>query len=91
MPLTTDTEIATVLRSVKTIALLGASSKPERPSYEVMEFLLGRGYSVVPVNPSLAGTQLMGQRVYATLGDVPGTVDMVDVLRNAVFLFQTVQ
>jgi len=80
-----------VLRSVNTIDFLGASWNPERTSYEVMEFLLGRGYSVVPVNTGLAGTQLLGQRVYAELGDVPGTVDMVDVFRNARFLSQIVQ
>lgn len=86
MPLTSDRDIAQVLRSVKTIALLGASHKPERPSHEVMGFLLERGYTVIPVNPALAGTLLQGQTVYESLEAIPHPVDMVDVFRNASFL-----
>ncbi|MEH6558319.1 MAG: CoA-binding protein [Oceanicoccus sp.] len=86
MPLTSDKDIADVLRSVKTIALLGASHKPERPSYEVMAFLLEQGYTVIPVNPGLAGTELQGQRVYESLAAIPQPVDMIDVFRNASFL-----
>ncbi|MFK8041071.1 CoA-binding protein [Congregibacter sp.] len=91
MPLNTDAEIADVLRSVNRIALLGASPKPERPSNEVMRFLLDKGYSVYPVNPGLAGSELLGQRVYGSLGDIPVAVDMVDVFRNASFLPQIVE
>ena len=91
MPLNADEEIAEVLRSVKTIALLGASPKPERPSNEVMRFLLEKGYTVYPVNPGLAGSELLGRRVYGALGDVPIDVDMVDVFRNASFLPQIVE
>lgn len=86
MPLTSDKDIANVLRSVKTIALLGASHKPERPSYEVMAFLLEHGYTVIPVNPALAGTELQGQRVYESLETIPQRVDMIDIFRNASFL-----
>ena len=86
MPLTNDKDIADVLRSVKTIALLGASHKPQRPSYQVMAFLLEHGYTVIPVNPALAGTQLQGQLVYASLEAIPQSIDMVDVFRNASFL-----
>nr|WP_202962419.1 CoA-binding protein [Congregibacter litoralis] len=85
-----DTEIARVLGSVKTIALLGASPKAERPSHEVMGFLLAKGYEVYPVNPGLAGSELLGREVYASLGDIPLIVDMVDVFRNASFLPQIV-
>ncbi|EAQ98139.1 CoA-binding protein [Congregibacter litoralis] len=90
MPLISDTEIARVLGSVKTIALLGASPKAERPSHEVMGFLLAKGYEVYPVNPGLAGSELLGREVYASLGDIPLIVDMVDVFRNASFLPQIV-
>jgi predicted CoA-binding protein len=51
-----------------------------------MQFLLSHGYSVFPVNPGLAGSELLGQRVYASLGEIPGPIDMVDVFRNASFL-----
>ncbi|EED30440.1 protein YccU [gamma proteobacterium NOR5-3] len=91
MPLSADADIADVLRSVKTVALLGASAKPARPSYSVMQFLLSKGYLVLPVNPGLAGTELLGQRVYGTLADIPQRVDMVDVFRNASFLGEIVE
>jgi len=83
MPLSTDQAIADVLRTVKTIALLGASNKPQRPSYRVMQFLLAHDFKVVPVNPVLGGTELLGQRVYGSLAEVPCPIDMVDVFRNA--------
>jgi uncharacterized protein len=75
--------IRDILRSVKSIALVGASSNPVRPSYIVMQYLLDKGYKVVPVNPGLAGQTLLGQTVYATLSEIPLPVDMVDVFRNA--------
>jgi predicted CoA-binding protein len=75
--------IRDILRSVKSIALVGASSNPVRPSYIVMQYLLDKGYKVVPVNPGLAGQTLLGQTVYATLSEIPGPVDMVDIFRNA--------
>lgn len=78
-----DQEITEILQRVKTIALVGASDKKERPSYEVMEFLLKQGYSVIPVSPKLAGQQLLGQQVYAQLSDIQQSIDMVDVFRNA--------
>jgi hypothetical protein len=86
MPLTDDRAIAELLRDVRSIALLGASHKPERPSYGVMRFLLEHGYTVFPVNPGLAGSELLGRTVYAALADIPEPVDMVDVFRNPVFL-----
>lgn len=78
-----DQEIADVLKQVKTIALVGASDNPGRPSYGVMAYLLAQGYLVTPVSPKLAGQTLLGQQVYATLEDIPHPVDMVDVFRNA--------
>ena len=86
MPLADDQSIAEVLRSVETIALLGASDKPARASHEVMQFLLRCGYRVVPVNPGLAGSTLLGQAVFASLADIPEPVDMVDVFRDPAYL-----
>ncbi len=79
-------DIADILKTTKTIALLGASPNPDRPSNRVMGFLLARGYQVFPVNPGQAGKQILGQTVYAQLADVPQPVDMVDVFRAAEFL-----
>lgn len=67
---------------VKTIALVGASDKPDRPSFGVMKFLLARGYNVVPVNPVLAGKEIHGQVVAASLSEITGPIDMVDIFRN---------
>lgn len=78
-----DKTIANVLTSTKTIALVGASDKPGRPSYGVMSYLLSQGYQVIPVSPKLAGSTLQGQTVYAQLSDIPHSIDMVDVFRNA--------
>ncbi|MGL5280901.1 MAG: CoA-binding protein [Plesiomonas shigelloides] len=75
--------IREVLQSTRTVALVGASHKPERPSYRVMAYLLEQGYHVIPVNPGLAGQQLLGQEVKRTLADIDEPVDMVDVFRSA--------
>ncbi len=83
MPLTTDSEIAALLRETRSIALVGASNRADRPSYGVMAFLLGRGYHVTPVNPALAGEMIHGQRVVASLADIVPAPDMVDIFRNS--------
>ncbi|MGM3191740.1 CoA-binding protein [Dickeya dadantii subsp. dieffenbachiae] len=86
-----DNAIKTVLNQVETIALVGASENPTRPSYGVMAYLLGQGYRVIPVSPRLAGQTLLGQTAYAALGDIPEPVDMVDVFRQPDAAFEVAQ
>lgn len=76
-----DEYIRQILTDTKVIALTGASPNPDRPSHRVMNFLLSRGYRVIPVNPGQAGKTILGQTVYATLADIPEPVDMVEVFR----------
>ena len=78
----TDEGLANLLRTVRHIALVGASHKPERPSYQVLEFLLKKGYRVTPVNPGLAGQTLQGQTVVGALRDIHDPVDLVDIFRD---------
>ena len=78
-----DDYIAGVLRQAKAIAMIGASANTSRPSYFAMKYLIGKGYRVVPVNPGLGGQSILGQPVIATLGEVEGPVDIVDIFRNA--------
>jgi O-acetylhomoserine (thiol)-lyase len=77
----TDAKLRSILQRVKTIAMVGASSNWNRPSYFVMKYLQGKGYRVIPVNPGVAGEELLGEKVYASLRDIPEPVDMVDVFR----------
>lgn len=83
---TRDTDIARVLAETQRIAVLGASDDPARPSYQVMEYLIGEGYEVFPVNPSLLGRSVLGRAIYADLSSVAGVIDMVDVFRRVVHL-----
>ena len=73
--------IADILNSVKTVAMVGASANEVRPSFFVMKYLLGKGFSVVPVNPGHAGREILGQTTYARLADIPEPIDMVDIFR----------
>ena len=83
MPTYTDDYIKSILRSTKVIAMVGASGNEMRPSYFAMKYLLDKGFKVVPVNPGLAGKDILGQKVYGALKDVPAPVDMVDIFRAA--------
>ena len=76
-----DSYIRGILNTVKTIAMVGASEKEIRPSYFVFKYLLERGYRMIPVNPGRAGHELLGQRFYARLADIPEPIDMVDIFR----------
>lgn len=78
-----DDYIAGILRDVKVFAFVGASANTSRPSYFAMKYLLGKGYKVIPINPGLAGQELLGQKVYAELAEVPAPVQAIDIFRNA--------
>ena len=73
--------ISGILNSVRTIAIVGASANDVRPSWFVTKYLLDKGFSVIPVNPGQAGKEILGQRVYARLADIPQPIDMVDIFR----------
>ena len=79
----TDDEIRAVLDEVKTIAMVGASANNVRPSYFVLKYLLAKDYRVLPVNPGQAGKEILGQRVYGALADIPEALDMVDIFRSS--------
>jgi uncharacterized protein len=76
-----DSYIRGILNTVKTIAMVGISPKENRPSYFAFKYLLERGYRMIPVNPGQEGKEILGQKVYARLSDIPEPVDMVDIFR----------
>jgi len=83
VPLTSADDIRDLLTATRTIAMVGASDRPDRPSHGVMAYLQGRGYRVIPVNPTLAGSTIHGETVYASLPEVPQSVDMVEIFRRS--------
>jgi uncharacterized protein len=86
-----DSYIRGILNTVKTIAMVGASEKENRPSYFAFKYLLERGYRMIPINPGHAGHEILGQRIYGKLGDIPEPVDMVDVFRGSQYALAIVQ
>ena len=78
-----DDYIRGILRDVKTVAVVGASPNNVRPRYFVVKYLIEKGFTVVPINPGHAGGEMLGQKVYASLKDVPEKVDMVDIFRRS--------
>jgi uncharacterized protein len=86
-----DSYIRGILNTVKTIAMVGISPKDNRPSYFAFKYLLERGYRMIPVNPGQAGKAILGQKVYASLADIPEQVDMVDIFRAAQYALPVVR
>jgi len=78
-----DDYIAGILARTRVIAMVGASAVPNRPSYFAMKYLIGKGYRVIPVNPSLAGQEILKQKVLGSLQELEAPVDMVDIFRNS--------
>lgn len=78
-----DAYISGILKDVRTVAMVGASANINRPSYFVVKYLTGKGYTVHPINPGLAGKDILGCKVFGSLAEVPGPVDMVDIFRNS--------
>lgn len=87
----TDLEIKKLLQDVRVFAIVGASPKIDRPSYSVMSFLLSKGYRVVPINPTLSQSEILGQKVYSCLGEVSPPVDVADYFRSSSAVLQDVQ
>jgi len=78
-----DAYLRGILTGTRTIAVVGASPRPQRPSHGVMRFLQRHGYRAIPVNPNATGEKILGERVYARLADIPEMIDMVDVFRRS--------
>lgn len=87
----TGAEIADILKSMRTFAVVGASHNPARPSFGVMKFLMAKGYEVIPVNPSLAGQEVLGAHAAADLAAIVKPVDVVDIFRRSDAVLETVR
>ena len=82
MPLTRDEDIKALLEGARTIALVGASDRPSRPSYGVMRFLQAHGYRVIPINPQITGEHVHGEFVFRDLHQLGDPIDIVDIFRR---------
>jgi uncharacterized protein len=83
MPLTSDDDIRDLLAGARTIVMVGASDRPDRPSHGVMAFLQGQGYRVMPVNPAITGAHVLGEYVWQRLDQIGAPIDIVDVFRKS--------
>lgn len=83
MPITADEDIRTLLEGARTIAMVGASDRPDRASYRVMKTLQDHGYRVIPVNPSITGEHIHGEFVFRELAQLGDPIDIVDIFRNS--------
>ena len=91
MPLTRDEEIADLLTKARTIAVVGASDRPNRPSYAVMKFLQDWGYRVLPVNPQITGEHVLGEFVWRELAQIGIPIDIVDIFRRPQMALEAVE
>ena len=83
MPLTRDEDIFDLLAGTRTIAMIGASDRPDRPSYGVMAYLQSRGYRVFPVNPQITGEHVHGEYIWRELAQIGEPIDLVDIFRRS--------
>ena len=83
MPLTNPDDIASLLQNARTIAMVGASDRPDRPSFGVMSFLQSQGYRVIPVNPTITGEHVHGEYVWRELSQIGEPIDIVDIFRRS--------
>lgn len=74
------------LKAAKTIAIVGLSDREDTAAYRVASYLKGAGYTIIPVNPKLAGSEILGEKAYASLKEIPVHIDIVDVFRRSEFL-----
>ena len=90
MPLTADADIKALLEAARTIALVGASDRPDRPSYRVMATLQDHGYRVIPVNPQVTGEHVHGEFIFRDLTQLGDPIDIVDIFRRSEAAGETV-
>ena len=81
------TKLSSILKTITTIAIVGASSNEERDSYKVMKFLIDYGYEVFPVNPNESNKKILNQKCYSNLNDIKQNIDMVDIFRSSKYVF----
>ena len=80
-----------ILKNISSIALIGASSNPQRDSYKVMKFLISKGYEVFPVNPNHADNKILGKKCFSNLKEINQKIDMVDIFRSKEFVMEITQ